>query len=58
MNGRFATDLSSQSINRCINEIMNNYTYLSIKAQENFQQIFNYEKAFEPIKRHLIETIE
>lgn len=54
----FATDLSSQSINRCINEIMNNYTYLSIKAQENFQQIFNYEKAFEPIKRHLIETIE
>ena len=54
----FGTDLSSQSIARCINEIINNYTYLSIKAQENFQQIFNYEKAFEPIKRYLIETIE
>ena len=39
----------------CIETIVSNYDYLSNKAKEDFENEFNFERAFEPIKQYLIK---
>lgn len=48
-----ATDLSTESIEKCILEIMNNHEYLSQKARADFEHKLNFEKVFEPVVSNL-----
>ncbi len=49
----FATDLSEDSLEQCINKITENYDFLSNKAKQVFRETFNFEKVFTPMKNYL-----
>jgi hypothetical protein len=49
----FATDLSLESIENCILEIMSNYDYYAKKARDDFESKLHFEKIFEPVKLYL-----
>jgi hypothetical protein len=52
----FATDLSKESIENCIIEIMNNYDYFSQQARNDFLSRLNFESVFEPILKTFNES--
>ena len=55
----FATDLSEISLRNCIESIASNYEYFSKKAKADFENEFNYEKVFEPVRTFLnFNTVE